>query len=641
MVVKNKKNVSSKVVGQVFTPSYIAKFMVNNIVDILSNNSHENGENINFDELKVLEPASGRGVFLKYLLEKKFRNIKAYEIDFSLKRYLESNFPKISLVFEDFLGSKPEEKFDLIIGNPPYLGQNYNSSIFQELVQKYKVCEKYFVGNMDLFYYFIHHSIEKLNPGGLLSFITTNYWINKSAKTGVKLLKPHISEDCYFLQYIDLSNVNIFKDAKGQHNCIIVLQKKTPIQKRENIDKKISIHQYRADNDIYGKFNTQNLLQYESGLSNSDLCKSLSWNLLYPKEVKKVVKKIETLCRKNGRLTVLKDLFIIRNGLILIKDDIFILHKDKNLQVNNNDFFIKIGKIYKRINENEKRRLKHLYKGKSILPYSYCLDDSHDYLIYFNKDEGEEQTLPLDVHMRKNFPVLTEYLLLYESELKQTLLNAKENPKNFYFPRRGGYILRKNEKYGQEKIDLEAYYDEAPKIFFSYISNKNMFGYCSQQYYATSDTYFLWPKTSISNINYPFWLAYLNSKLVSFLFKAKNIRIKRSKTKVEDTLPIPDLCKFQSEQSQELISFIQSLSSFLIKLTNSENQIISESKKAIFSNLLHRYKEVSNNSYIQNFSSQQEINIKCILKIIDNLFFQLFNLDEEEIDYLITKYYYS
>ena len=86
------------------------------------------------------------------------------------------------------------------------------------------------------------------------------------------------------------------------------------------------------------------------------------------------------------------------------------------------------------------------------------------------------------------------------------------------------------------------------KIFLKYISNENIFGFSDSSYFATSDTYFLWPKNSETKLelDYTFLLAYLNSKLVYFLFKAKNISIKRSKTKLEYGLPVPNINNFNS-----------------------------------------------------------------------------------------------
>lgn len=641
MVVKNNKSSSNKSIGQIFTPSYIVEFMVKNIVRILKEQPAIYNESLKFEELKVLEPASGRGIFLKILLENSFQDITAYEIDKSLKIFLTSTYPEINFKFQDFLGSNPEEVYDIIIGNPPYLGQNYNSSFFQDLVQNYNICKKFFVGNMDLFYYFIHLGIEKLKPGGLLSFITTNYWITKSKKTGIKYLKPHIIEECFLLQYYDISNLSVFKDAQGQHNCIFILQKKTEKQKKFQIDKPIQVYQFRNDREINTDLNPQSFITYQSGLTNSELSGDSSWNLLYPIEIKRKVEKIENFCKEAGKVLTLKDLFIIRNGLILIKDNIFILEKDKNLIINGNDFFIKIGNEYKKISEKEKERLKRVYKGSSIIPYGYSRDKSCQYLIYFNKKElNKIQTDSNFITLQKKYPNLTKYLLLHELELKETLKNAKEDPKNIYYPRRGGYILIHKRNKNQEKIDLEPYYENAPKIFFSYISNKNLFGFCSTPYYATSDTYFLWPQNVSSDIDYPFWLAYLNSKLVTFLFKAKNIKIKRSKTKLEYSLPVPNLTNFHSKKQREIISLIRYLSTLLIKINSSGSKLSYEQKKNELNDIFIKHNSLLHNFLAKNISFEQKIDSHFIKKIIDILFFQLFNLDGEEIDYLIKKYYY-
>lgn len=164
---------SVKSIGQIFTPKYVAEFMVQNLVRHI-----RKSDNI-LKNLKILEPSVGKGVFLKFL-QKFFSDITAYELDRTLKKNLSEKYPKTKFIFEDFLSSSIYEHYDIIIGNPPYLGQNYNAQLFQDYIKKYPLCEKYFVGNMDLFYFFIHMAIEKLNPGGLLSFITTNYWITKS-----------------------------------------------------------------------------------------------------------------------------------------------------------------------------------------------------------------------------------------------------------------------------------------------------------------------------------------------------------------------------------------------------------------------------------------------------------------------------
>ena len=157
MVSKKTKWINNNLIGQVFTPNYIAEFMVKNSLKFINN------FNKSYKEITVLEPSAGEGVFLKYLIQNNFKNITAYEIDDNLKDSLLKKYPEVNFRFINVLSSDLNEKFDLIIGNPPYLGQNYNAKIFQDYVRKYPVCEKYFVGNMDLFYFFIQIGILKLN----------------------------------------------------------------------------------------------------------------------------------------------------------------------------------------------------------------------------------------------------------------------------------------------------------------------------------------------------------------------------------------------------------------------------------------------------------------------------------------------
>jgi adenine-specific DNA-methyltransferase len=620
--------------GQIFTPDYIAEFMVKNV------KQHYfylyNGFSI--DKIKILEPSAGKGIFLKYILGEGFTDITAYELDKKLKTPLLGNFPNVKFKFENFLGSNSNEKFDIIIGNPPYLGQNYNAPIFQKLVENYSICKKYFVGNMDLFYYFIHLGIDKLKPGGLLSFITTNYWLSKSKKTGIKYLKPHITNDCFLVQYIDLSKIKIFRNAKGQHNCIFVLQKKYEEDKHKKIDKKIDVIQVKPGNnqfnekppekiftDILNKEISPHLLKYQSSMTNKDLSKNSGWILKYPHDVKNFVEKIEKFCRFNGVTSYLIDFFVIRNGLILIKDDFFILRENMNLKIVDSDMFIEIGDSFVKLSEKEKLKMKKIYKSKVIKPFSYDKNDFAGFLIYLDKNEFNDQNLLIRNELiEKKYPNLTTYLNQYKGELEDILSNAKENIKDIYFPRRGSYITQYDPGCKKILINLEPYYDKEPKIFFSYISKSNVFGYAPKKdsYYATSDTYFLWSREGKNDLDYLFFLAYLNSKIVKFLFSAKNILIKRSKTKLEEEIPIPNITLFRSKYQLIILDLIRYFTSMIIHNIVSVNETKLDKLRELFPDT---YSQIRNE--------------KTPRRIIDILLFILLDIVEDDIDILIEKYY--
>ncbi len=609
MVLKSNINLKNNSIGQIFTPEYIAEFMVKNFVKLIKDNNFFKNKQQSLSNLRILEPSAGRGVFLKFLIENKFSDITAYEMDINLKHKLMKSYPTVKFEFDNFLGSDLNDSYDIIIGNPPYLGQNYNAEIFQNYVKKYPICAKYFVGNMDLFYFFIHLGILKLNPGGLLSFITTNYWVTKSDKTGIKLLKPHILDDCYFIQYIDLRKLKIFKDATGQHNCIFILRKKTDQEKLRSVNKPIQVIQItknRNSNHIDEKFNTmifkqvllrndnRNIRKYRSAITNNDLKPDRSWNLLYPVEIKEIVDNIEKKCVVNSKISYLKDKFIVRNGLIFIKDDIFILNEGKNLKIKKQDVYIKINKIFMKITDAEKQRLKKIYKSKSIKSYGYIEGEHIGFAIYFNKNEFDGANIEeRNRFFEEKYPNLIQYLKQYKTELRNILVNAKENPNDYFFPRRGTFIRSNEKKSNESLIDLEPFYESDKKIFFKYISNDNIFGYSNSSYFATSDTYFLWPRLSQKSIDYTFMLAYLNSKLVRFLFNAKNIRLKRSKTKLEDDLPIPFIENFISEIDREKISLIKKLTNQLIQSSGKRKGIQGRIDELIFDLFRIKEKEIN------------------------------------------------
>ncbi|MFX1448876.1 MAG: TaqI-like C-terminal specificity domain-containing protein, partial [Promethearchaeota archaeon] len=308
---------------------------------------------------------------------------------------------------------------------------------------------------------------------------------------------------------------------------------------------------------------------------------------------------------------------------ILIKDEIFILNEKTNLKIVDSDIFIKINEVFVKLSEVEKQKLKKIYKSRAIKPFSYDKNDFSGYLIYLDKNEFKTQNLKLrNELLEKKYPNLTAYLNQYKENLENILKNAKENINDIYFPRRGSLITQYDTENNRKFINLEPYYDKEPKIFFSYISNSNLFGYTVDSYYATSDTYFLWLKEGNNSIDYLFLIAFLNSKIMHFLFRAKNITIKRSKTKLEEEIPIPNILLFRSNYQLEILEVIRYFAS------NISQNIVSIDKPK-----LHKLKEMSPNTYSQ---IQNEKNLQ---RIIDVLIFNLFDLKEEEIDFLIEKYY--
>ena len=125
--------------GQYFTISVIADFMVS-LIDKDNKSS-------------ILEPSSGKGVFLDSLMRAGFFNLSAYEID----RNLKCNYDFVK--YESFVSSPVSEKFDIVIGNPPYIRWKNLEEELKEELQANVLWNKYFNSLCDYLFIFILKSI--------------------------------------------------------------------------------------------------------------------------------------------------------------------------------------------------------------------------------------------------------------------------------------------------------------------------------------------------------------------------------------------------------------------------------------------------------------------------------------------------
>jgi hypothetical protein len=97
--------------------------------------------------------------------------------------------------------------FDVVIGNPPYVRQEWLSDFKPYLQSAYKS----YHGMADLYVYFYELGINVLKPGGLLSFIVTNKWM----KSGYgEPLRRFFGEHAWVESVVDFGHAKqIFEDA--------------------------------------------------------------------------------------------------------------------------------------------------------------------------------------------------------------------------------------------------------------------------------------------------------------------------------------------------------------------------------------------------------------------------------------------
>ena len=189
----------------------------------------------NLNEItSVLEPACGSLEYVTALMkEKSDMKIKAVELNKviydSIKKYKSE---RLNIENSDYLKSDEIEKYDLIIGNPPFYVMKK-----EEIDVKYY---DYFDGRPNIFILFIIKSLELLNENGILSFVLPRSFLNclYYDKT-----RRYISKNYNIIDIIECDDEYI--DTK-QETIIMLVEK----SKGENENNKYVLN--KGNNTIFG-----------------------------------------------------------------------------------------------------------------------------------------------------------------------------------------------------------------------------------------------------------------------------------------------------------------------------------------------------------------------------------------------------
>ena len=184
-------NLNVEHLGQVFTPPHIVSDMLNLI------QSSKKLENPRF-----LEPSCGNGAFLKNLPPNKV----GIELDSNV-------ICDKSILQQDFFAYPIDEKFDCIIGNPPYVRYQDILESTKTLLAPYK---NIFDLRSNLYLFFIYKCILHLQDKGELIFITPRDFLKSTASVR---LNGFLFSQGSITDFIDLGDKKIFD--KAQPNCAI------------------------------------------------------------------------------------------------------------------------------------------------------------------------------------------------------------------------------------------------------------------------------------------------------------------------------------------------------------------------------------------------------------------------------------
>lgn len=382
--------------------------------------------------------------------------------------------------------------FDIVIGNPPYIGEDGHKEIFR-LVSKTDFGKKYYMGKMDYFYFFFHLGLDMLKNKGILSFITTNYFLTAD---GAKKLRNDLKLRTISLNLLNFNELKIFETAKGQHNIISILQKNIETHKKgisknficnaknlkdNNILKKVL--SWTDNNTSYFSIEQNNLYEgAENFLRINGV--SLKTGTKIDTIINKLMKEknnLKKICTINQGLisgcdtlqkSTLKKISIPLNTEVKVGDGIYVL--DTKLPRDNT--------LYKKINVEDDKILKPFFKNSDIKKY-IVNEKPQKYVIYIT-------SLDFDRH-----PLLLQHLTNFKPVLEKRLETYNES-----YP---WYSLHRAR---EEKIFLE------PKIVTPYRGKTLNFGYTESPWYFRTDVYSITINDK-NKYNYKYLLGILNSKL--------------------------------------------------------------------------------------------------------------------------------
>jgi len=468
---KMSKQTNKNKFGQYFTPEMVADFMIE-LADIAPTS-------------KILEPSCGQGVFLDLLQRKGFNNVTAYEIDTDLA----APYPNVK--HESFVTANIRDKYDLVIGNPPYIRwKNLEDSLKLELASS-QLWNRHCNSLCDYLYIFILKSIELLNDNGQLIFICPEYWMNTTHSVQ---LRNYMVSNGYFSEIYHFNETPIFD--KVTVSTIIFKYVKSN-QKQDTIKVAKYYVNQKLTVEALNKLKARVPFEYAVFLDVPQFKANERW-LLQTAEMQNELKVFERNCKKVRQSAKLYSLFATeetKDELYTIGDycDIgngLVSGLDKAFQVNGDP-----------LNELEKQAVINVIKAKDLSPF---YPNKMTPYIYIPEGLSENDVI-------EKYPHFYHHFSQFRNDLeKRYQYNRKINFWEWVFLR-NFHLFSSNEK----------------RIFVpckERISNKNYFRFSlvDRQIYPTQDVTAIFRKENTKE-SLEYILAYLNHPCIFEWLKCNGI----------------------------------------------------------------------------------------------------------------------
>ncbi|MEB0267652.1 Eco57I restriction-modification methylase domain-containing protein [Cryobacterium sp. 10I5] len=367
------------------------------------------------------------------------------------------------------------DSFDIVVGNPPYIGEDGNKAVF-DAVKGTRLRDRFYLGKMDFFYFFIHLGIDLLRDDGVLVFITTNYY---PTANGAFKLRSDLAERTRILKLVNFNELTVFDSARGQHDMITVLSKS-----KDNADYWCKQIVMKASADV-DQSQLERLLR-----SDSDLAISAE---VHVNDLFDGARKYIRFATQTDVGTALVKMSNAGQGLGSI------LEINQGVAPNPKEVTASAKKRFPSIAEAAGTPLFVLPRGTSGFAHAKPLFTNSDISRFITKTEASQELLYLG---RGSVPTQAE--LTHLERFKQILTARREfNPA----------MSKRPLPWYQLHWPRDERIFTGPKIVAPYRSLNNTFAYTRDEWYGLTDVYFLTLATEDIDLLFAL-LGILNSDLL-------------------------------------------------------------------------------------------------------------------------------
>ncbi len=310
-------------------------------------------------------------------------------------------------------------RFDVVIGNPPYLRIQGLQEYFDNQIIYHQAKYKSAVKRFDLYLLFIERGFSLLRKDGLLGFICPHKFVNSDFGSG---LRDYLIAENAINSMINFGNNLIFSQA-STYTCVLILRrdddglfKYYEFPKTENIE--LTKKLFGLEMEEFSKYNLRKMNSSPWILTSSKISKVIDKIMKQPQTIGDVFDKVF-------------------QGIVTGADEIYFLKKvDKQRDKNYLDTFSERENKIIRI---ERDLVKPILKGEDVRRYEK--PDFNYYCIYPYKKVDKKTVILEEKELESMYPIGYKYLKSYKGELRGLRIKYKTNPRYWYSCHRGRSIL--------------------------------------------------------------------------------------------------------------------------------------------------------------------------------------------------------